>query len=261
VPLVHPCLPHVVLHACGPRLTPTLLITPHAACRHLTRQLATPSSHIACGASRIRCIRTAPPVSLRSMGPMQQPLFCLHHAPAARRGEASCPGCCTSAETHAAAVSCATMHNALYTFAEAHAAAVQQRGVQHTAAAVLLKGRMQRVHVALYTSAATFIAPRCPHMLHGTAYRSSMQHAGRHYTSLCCHTLPVTAVSSMQKSGCLILATCFWLGLLLTSKLLVEWGVSLTRCSYIFAHFLRDVVFIKMATAVHCCAHLFPVTR
>jgi hypothetical protein len=24
--------------------------------------------------------------------------------------------------------------------------------------------------------------------------------------------------------------------------------------------FLRDVVFIKMATAVHCCAHLFPVT-
>jgi hypothetical protein len=29
-----------------------------------------------------------------------------------------------------------------------------------------------------------------------------------------------------------------------TTKLLVEWGVSLTRCSYIFAHFLRDVVFI-----------------
>jgi hypothetical protein len=40
----------------------------------------------------------------------------------------------------------------------------------------------------------------------------------------------------------------------------VEWGVSLTRCSYVFAHFLRDVVFIKMATTVHCCAHLFPIT-
>jgi hypothetical protein len=60
-------------------------------------------------------------------------------------------------------------------------------------------------------------------------------------------------------SGCLILATCFWLVTLLLSKLLVEWGVSLTRCRYIFAHFLRDVVFIEMATAVHCCAHLFPV--
>jgi hypothetical protein len=50
-------------------------------------------------------------------------------------------------------------------------------------------------------------------------------------------------------------------GFALTIKLLVEWGVSLTRCSYIVAHFLRDVVFIKMATTVHCYAHLFPVTR
>jgi hypothetical protein len=46
--------------------------------------------------------------------------------------------------------------------------------------------------------------------------------------------------------------------LLLSSKLLVEWGVSLTRCSCIFAHFLRDVVFIKMATAVHCVLISFP---
>jgi hypothetical protein len=58
-------------------------------------------------------------------------------------------------------------------------------------------------------------------------------------------------------SGLLMLATCFWLVLLLSSKLLVEWGVSLTHCIF-FAHFLRDVVFIKMATAVHCCAHPFP---
>jgi hypothetical protein len=40
---------------------------------------------------------------------------------------------------------------------------------------------------------------------------------------------------------------------------LVEWGVPLTRCRYIFADFLRDVMLIKMATAGHCCAHIFPV--